>query len=138
MTKRILSAVFAILLIFSVAACGEKKTEENAELKAFVEGEAGKIFVEGIVYGFENSAGIKSEASLGAEGNTLCIYVKLVGIDDVPEETKAALQTALDAAGDDLAEDAKPIKSIVSSVEGIKYYICEEDGDVLSLVEVEV
>lgn len=128
--KKLLAILMVALMVFSFAGCMFSKG--NA-VKAYVEANREELlasFEEGIA----QSAGMECTSDITVEGNGFIIDVNLEDLDDLPQETKDAMQTtydSLDGAFDGMLDD---LKTEIPEIEYFTINVNEKDGDLIASI----
>ena len=157
---KILSVILVLALAFSFAACNKADDDRDAkeddtaanvettsavaddeainvdnsdDLEKWLESEAGEIFAGTIVSAMANMADVK----VSAEGDTLVIKMDIYDVDDTTPEMKSYL----DAYYADQIDSFKSMMGAASIVPGLKtveFKVCEEDGDYITSVKIDI
>lgn len=148
--KKAGSVLLAVALILALGACGETPVENqepvemqepvivnDPELVAFVE-EYGDGFAEGFASSFSQSAGMGGNCELSVQGTELTCTCCLAGLNNIEESVKTELQKVYDGMHDSLKTAFSPLKEQVSTLTAIRFLICEEDGDVMAEIYLEM
>ena len=147
------SVLLILALAFALAACGGTDVEEpiveepivqeepvvtdDPQLLAFID-TYGTEFVEGFETSFSKSSGMSCECTLEADKTELICTCLITGLNDVPDSAKTQLQEIYDGMKDDLKTGFQPIKDQVPTLTAVTFMICEEDGDLLAEINLEM
>lgn len=82
-----------------------------------------------------SSSGVECTADVKAEGNTMIFNVNIKGFNDIPQETKDLLQDTYDGMQSTFDESFAQMQEGLPTLEATVWNICEEDGDVMAVVE---
>lgn len=72
-----------------------------------------------------------------AEGNTIIIDMKMLGIDNTPEDQKQMMQSAFDSMIPEFEQAFAGVESELPTLEKITFNVQEEDGDSLASFTIE-
>lgn len=103
----------------------------NPKIQAFVDGQQGQAFVDGIAQGF-SSSGMTCTSTLQAKGNGIVVAICINELDNVPQETKDAMQANTATMGDSLKAALGTLTAVVPEIEFMQLHICDKDGDILA------
>ena len=136
--KKLSCLILAVVFVFCFAACSDNNVSTDSvndpQLEKLIETD-GDAFEKNFEDSFSSSSGgLTCDCKLSVDGTKLVVDCLVEDIDDVPEETKAEMQTAYDAAKGELSEAFKPIKDEAPALTEVVMNICEEDGDVIASV----
>lgn len=134
--KKLFALLLAVLMVFALVACASEKDSTDPDVKKFVE-ENSKEFLESMESSFATSSGMTCTSSIKAVGTGIEVSVNINELDNVPEETKKAMQEAYDAASSTLESSLELLQKEEPKITSLKIYVCEKDGDVLATIAVD-
>ncbi|MBQ3215430.1 MAG: hypothetical protein IJB11_04845 [Oscillospiraceae bacterium] len=106
-------------------------TDTPSAITEFVNGEQGKVFMDGFAEGFE-STGLTCTSTIEATGTGFVVTICINELDNVSEEEKADMQAAYDEMAPLMGES---LTMMQAEVEGLTYFcvnVCDKDGDFLA------
>ena len=134
--KKLFALLLAVLMVVALVACASEKDSTDPDVKKFVE-ENSKEFLESMESSFATSSGMTCTSSIKAVGTGIEVSVNINELDNVPEETKKAMQEAYDAASSTLESSLELLQKEEPKITSLKIYVCEKDGDVLATIAVD-
>jgi len=143
--KKSMSKVFCLLLaavlMFGLVACSEAPVEptvqNDPQLEKLIE-EQGDAFIASFKEGFEGSAGgLKCELTLEVSGTELIFDCRIQDIDNVPDDAKAQMQEIYDQSKEGLKAELMALKEEAPNLSKVLLNVCEEDGDILAVIDID-
>lgn len=125
--KKILLVLLTCVIVLSLVACGGSKLEK------WLESDEGEDFVEEIESGLSSLADVK----VTAEGGTLVIKMDINGVDDISSSQKSQLEDYYDSQ-EDTFKAMMGDTDDVPGLESVEFKVCEEDGDYITSVKIDV
>ena len=113
----------------------ESKTEDMTEVEKFV-AEYGEEFISAFESGFIQS-GLTGKTVITGRGNDIIVELRIDNVDGVTDEVKAMLQAEYDSQEAELKAQFDGIEEELPSLEKMIFNICEQDGDLLAIIELE-
>ncbi len=96
-------------------------------------------FLDGMKMGFEQSAGgLECDCTMRVEGTTIIIECLINGINNIPAENKAQMQEIYDGMTDTMKAAFTPFKEEAPNLSEAIINVCEEDGDILATIDIEL
>ena len=133
--NKVLSIILSLIIVLSFTACSTGSVSGETELEKYV-AENKELMESSFEEGF-SSSGMTCTCTVSAEGKTLYFSCSIDGLNDIPEEIKAQFADAFESQKDVLTSQFTSIKGEVPMDE-VVMEICEEDGDVLVVLNVPV
>lgn len=124
--KKILLVLLTCVLVLSLVACGGSKLEK------WIESDEGEEFVKMVESGLEGMA----DAKVTAKGDTLTVKMDIRGIDDLTADQKDLIASQYEGQ-EEMLKDLMGDADEVPGLKKVVYKVCEEDGDLITNVEVE-
>ena len=116
----------------------ENDTAEDTEVVKIIE-EQGAAMESSFKTSFEaSSGGLTCECDIYADGTTIVMDVLIDGLNDCTDDVKEELQTAYNEIEPSLEAELAPLKDECESLTAVTYNICEEDGDVIATVTIDL
>ena len=159
MSKRIISMLVIAILAIGLVACtgadevtetpapapeatGEVATQpasnNDPDLEAFIKTQ-GDEFLSAFDKSFgESSGGMQCKSTLKVDGTKLVLDCSIQGINNVADAGKAQMQKVYEDNKEALKAGFAPLKSEVPTVSGIIINVCEEDGDILATINMDL
>lgn len=136
--KKLFALMLAVLMVFSMVACGSgsEKDSADSDVKKFVD-KNGKVFLESMESSFATSSGMTCTSSIKAVGTGIEVSININELDNIPQETKDAMQAAYDSASSSLESSLELLQQEEPKISYLKIYVCEKDGDVLATIFVD-
>ena len=134
--KKLFALMLAVLMVFSMVACGSAQDSVDPDVKNYVD-KNGKVFLESMESSFATSSGMTCTSSIEAVGTGIEVFININELDNVPQETKDAMQAAYDSASSVLDSSLELLQQEEPKVSYLKIYVCEKDGDVLATILVD-
>lgn len=137
--KKVLSLILVAVLCLSLVACGgntpdDSKPKNDPEVVAYVE-EYGDVMLESMESSFATSSGMTCKSTIEAVGSGIVISININELEDVPQETKDAMQSAYDQMSSTFEGLLQQLQQEVPEVTYLKISVCEKDGDVLAVIK---
>ena len=150
--KKLFALLLVVLMMFNLTACSlfllplqqeaTKKQEstltvpKNPALVAYLE-QTNNELLSSMEESFATSSGMTCTSSIEVVGNGFEIYININELEDLPEITKTAMQKTYD--GMDVYWDAAllAMQEDLPEVEYMKVYVCEKDGDVIAIINMD-
>lgn len=125
--KKLFAIILVVVLCLGVTACGLISVE------TYVEANRDELIE--TVESAMSSSGITCEADVRADGNALIIDINIDGINNLTQSDKDMLQDTYDSNMAGFDASFEQMKEGLPSLESATWNICEEDGDVIAVVE---
>ena len=125
--KKLLAILMVVLMVFSFAGCMFSK--DNA-VKTYVEAHREELitsFEQGVA-----SSGMECTSDIKVDGNGFILDVNFADLEDVPQETKDAMQSAYDSLESTFDEMLKELQGQIPEREYFTININEKDGDLIA------
>ena len=84
---------------------------------------------------FATSSGMTCKSSIEAVGSGIEIKLNINELEDVPQETKDAMQSAYDQMASTFEGLLKDLQKEIPEVTYLKISVCEKDGDVMAVIK---
>lgn len=137
--KKTLAILLALLMVFSLCACGASKDDSDSSSKnskaveKYVQ-ENKEELLSAMETSFASSSGMTCTSSIEVEGDGFIISININELEDVEDSVKQQLQDTYDQMS---AYFNTALEEMQKEVPELKYYkvrVCEKDGDLLALI----
>lgn len=131
--KKLLAIMLALVLCFSLAACGS----DNSAIVDYVE-ENEEELVSSFEAAFTMGAGgmLTCDSSVEVEGMGFIITIKINELEDLDADTKAQIKEGIEATGSGYDSLIEQMQEELPDLEYFELVICEKDGDEIATVTV--
>jgi len=145
--KKLLALLLAVLMVFSLVACGKDKDKdedndsgngvkaaEKTAVEEYVEKNESLLvsMLESSIAG--SDSGVTCTSSVEAVGNGIIVSINIDQLDNVDSTVKAQMQANCDMMKDQLGNIVTQMRTELPELEYLEYRICEKDGDFLASV----
>ena len=96
--------------------------------------EQGDTFLSAMESSFATSSGMTCESDMEVVGNGFVVTIKINELDELPEETKKAMQDAYDALDESFDESLEMMQTELPELEYYEVNVCEKDGDLIATI----
>ena len=146
--KKLLALIMALCMMLSFTACGdepeapvvenpviesEPEIVDNPTLVSYLEANKTE-FIDAMTSSFEQSAGTTCQGDVKVSGDGFVIDIKVSGLNDIPDDAKAQLQSAYDATSETFEGILTQMQAELPELKYVTYNVCEEDGDILAVI----
>ena len=136
--NKILSIILSLIIVLSFTACSAGSvlggtSSGETELEKYVS-ENSELIESSFEEGF-SSGGMTCDCTVSAEGNTLYFSCNIDGINDLPQDVKDQFAIAMEEQKEVLTSQFTAIGDEIPMDE-VVMEICEEDGDVIVVLNV--
>lgn len=148
--KKLIAAALAVLMVFALTACGLfDKSEPANQIGSGIlqQGSSDKVekyvaenkdvLISSMEASFASTSGMTCTSSIEVEGNGFIITIKINELEDIDEDTKAAMQSAYVSMQSTFDAALDTMQMEVPELEYYKVLVCEKDGDVLATIYAE-
>jgi len=137
--KKTFAILLALLMVFSLCACGASKDDSDSSSKnskaveKYVT-ENKEELLSAMEASFATSSGMTCTSSIEVEGDGFIISININELEGVEDSVKQQLQDTYDQMS---AYFNSALEEMQKEVPELKYYkvrVCEKDGDLLALI----
>lgn len=131
--KKLLAIMLALVLCFSLAACGS----DNSAIVDYVE-ENEEELVSSFESAFTMGAGgmLTCDSSIKVEGMGFIITIKINELEDLDADTKAQIKEGFEATGSGYDSLIEQMQEELPDLEYFELVVCEKDGDEIATITV--
>ena len=137
--KKVSALILAISMMFVLVACGEKPVSEDpVEVNPVQEffDLYGDEFLTSINDSFASAAGgLTCESNLEINGNHLTVNICIQGVDNIPDDVKKQMQDIYNGMSETFEATLTEMQTELPELEAVTYNVCEQDGDILAVIE---
>ena len=132
--KRLISVLLVALVCLSLVACGGS-TSSKSKLQEYVD-KNGTALCQTFETAFASSSGFTCSSSIKVEGDGFVITIKINELDEVPAESKKAMQDAYDSLAPTLEPQLAEMQKELPEIKYFSVDVCEKDGDHLATLKI--
>lgn len=143
--KKLLALLLSVVMMFSLFACSDlgndddddsgssKKSKAEAKIEEYVEKEGDEVLAD-LESSFTGTSGLTCRSTIKADGLGIVIRININELDNVPQETKDAMQDAYDDNIETFEEALGMLQEELPEVEKLTIYVCDKDGEELAKI----
>ncbi|MBE6729389.1 MAG: hypothetical protein E7568_04050 [Ruminococcaceae bacterium] len=131
--KKLLAIVMILAMMFSLIACGVLGMSAEDKVAAYVEKNRDEL-VSTMEESFGESSGMTCSSTIKAEGTGFVMEIRINELDNIPEDTKANLQTTYDGMNSTFVSSLETMQKELPELSYFKINVCEKDGDLLATI----
>ena len=133
--KKVLALVFVLVMCFSFVAC-EKAAEgtDNPAIVKYVDENRAEL-LSTMETSFAGASGMSCESNIYVEGDGFVIDIDINGMSNVDDATKELLQETYDTMDDTFDLLLANIQKELPECEYFTINVCDENGEVLAVID---